>query len=131
MGITLRAYENNDLDLLCRKTESIIKEHAQNQHLEVSFSYGEIYPATINNPDCVNMVKDATNTLGYEFVDMDKPNNWSEDFAYFTATNKGVQFGFGAGEDQPNLHDPAYNFPDDLIEPAAKLFFQIYKKRLL
>lgn len=131
MGITLRAYENDDLDLLCRKTESIIKEHAQNQHLEASFSYGEIYPATINNPDCVNMVKEATQTLGYEFMDMDKPNNWSEDFAYFTATNKGVQFGFGAGEDQPNLHDPAYNFPDDLIEPAGKLFFEIYRNRLL
>lgn len=131
MGITLRAYENDDLDLLCRKTESIIKVHAQNQHLEASFSYGEIYPATINNPDCVNMVKEATQTLGYEFMDMDKPNNWSEDFAYFTATNKGVQFGFGAGEDQPNLHDPAYNFPDDLIEPAGKLFFEIYRNRLL
>ncbi|MFP8490220.1 amidohydrolase [Gracilimonas sp. Q87] len=131
MGITLRAYENDDLDLLCQKTESIIKKHAHAQGLEASFSYGEIYPATINNPDCVNMVIEATESLGYGLVEMESPNSWSEDFAYFTATNKGVQFGYGAGEDQPNLHDPAYNFPDDLIEPAGQLFFEIYKKRLL
>lgn len=131
MGITLRAYENNDLDLLCLKTESIIKKHADAQGLEASFSYGEVYPATINNPDCVNMVNEASKVVGYEMIKMESPNSWSEDFAYFTATNKGVQFGYGAGEDQPNLHDPAYNFPDDLIEPAGKLFYEIYKNMLL
>lgn len=131
MGITLRAYINEDLDLLCHKTEAIIKKYAEIHELESSFNYGEVYPATINNPDCVKMVKKATVSLGFELIDMDKPNNWSEDFAYFTATNKGVQFGYGAGEDQPNLHDPSYNFPDELIEPAGKLFFQIYKERLL
>jgi amidohydrolase len=131
MGITLRAYENQDLDLLCHKTEEIIKKYADEHQLECSFSYGEVYPATINNPDCVNMVKKASESLGYEMIEMEKPNNWSEDFAYFTATNKGVQFGYGAGEDQQNLHDPSYNFPDDLIEPAGNLFFRIYKDRLL
>jgi metal-dependent amidase/aminoacylase/carboxypeptidase family protein len=131
MGITLRAYENDDLDLLSRKTESLIKKHAEAQGVEFSFSYGEVYPTTINNPDCVKMVKEATDSLNYELKEMEVPNNWSEDFAYFTATKKGVQFGFGAGEHQPNLHDPAYNFPDNLIEPAGRLFFEIYKKRLL
>ncbi|MDZ7808574.1 MAG: amidohydrolase [Gracilimonas sp.] len=131
MGITLRAYENDDLDLLCQKTEFYIKKHADAQGLESSFSYGEVYPATLNNRDCVEMVNKATESLGYDLVEMNSPNSWSEDFAYFTATNKGVQFGYGAGEDQPNLHDPAYNFPDDLIEPAGKLFFEIYKNRLL
>jgi amidohydrolase len=131
MGLTLRAHENDDLDLLCQLTESIIKQHSDDAGLAFSFSYGEIYPATINNPDCVEMVKMATDSLNYELIEMKEPNNWSEDFAYFTATKKGVQFGFGAGKDQPNLHDPAYNFPDDLIEPAGKLFFEIYKNRLL
>ena len=32
-------------------------------------------------------------------------------------------FGIGSGEHQPELHHPSYDFPDDLIEPAAQLFF--------
>jgi len=62
---------------------------------------------------------------------MDKPNNWSEDFAYFTATNKGVQFGFGSGKDLPPLHNPSYDFPDDIIDPAANIFYSIYSEKLL
>ena len=62
---------------------------------------------------------------------MEHPNNWSEDFAYYTATNKGAQFGFGAGEDLPPLHNPEYDFPDEIIDPSAHTFFSIYSDKLL
>ena len=37
----------------------------------------------------------------------------------------GFMFGIGAGETVPELHHPDYDFPDDLIEPAAQLFFRL------
>ncbi|HBQ61894.1 MAG TPA: amidohydrolase [Balneolaceae bacterium] len=131
MGITLRAYENTDLDLLCEKTESIVANKAHIYDLAYSHKYSEEYPATLNAPECVEMVKNSAHALQLDFKTMENPNNWSEDFAYFTATNKGVQFGFGAGEDLPNLHHPAYDFPDDIIEPAAKVFYEIYASKLM
>lgn len=131
MGITLRAFENEDLDLLCHKAENIIKRHSEQYDLAYSHNYCEIYPTTLNAPECVEMVKQASYQSKLEVEEMDQPNKWSEDFAYYTATNKGAQFGVGAGEHQPNLHDPAYDFPDDIIEPSAKIFFDIYKQLML
>lgn len=130
MGITLRAYENEDLDLLCKKAEQAVNEHAQEAGLEASFSYGEIYPATQNDPGCVDMITAAADESSIPVQHMEHPNNWSEDFAYFTATNKGAQFGFGAGTDLPPLHNPEYDFPDEIIDPAANIFYEIYKKKL-
>lgn len=130
MGITLRAMENEDLDLLCHKAEAIIHDKAEEAGLQHQFSYCEVYPATINAPECVEMVEEAATHTGLKLEAMDKPNKWSEDFAYYTATNKGVQFGIGAGEDMPPLHHPEYDFPDEIIEPATKLFYHIYEHRL-
>lgn len=131
MGLTLRAYENEDLDLLCKLTENIVRKHSEKYDLAYSHNYCEVYPSTINAPECVEMVKNAATKLDLHFEEMVQPNNWSEDFAYYTATNKGVQFGIGAGENQPNLHDPAYDFPDDIIRPSANIFFEIYNHLLL
>ncbi|HET8865497.1 MAG TPA: M20/M25/M40 family metallo-hydrolase, partial [Gracilimonas sp.] len=130
MGITLRAYENKDLDLLCSKAENILKKYGEEYGLAYSHKYTEIYPATVNASECVEIIENSAKSLDYQLEEMTQPNNWSEDFAYFTATNKGGQFGFGSGEKTPNLHDPEYDFPDDIIEPAAKVFFEIYKNRL-
>ncbi|MEQ8526100.1 amidohydrolase [Gracilimonas sp.] len=131
MGITLRAYENDDLDLLCNKSEAIVGELAQENGLDYDWSYSEIYPATLNDPDCVDMITKSAESNKLTVQQMKHPNNWSEDFAYFTATNKGAQFGFGAGESLPPLHNPAYDFPDEIIEPSAHTFFSIYKEKHL
>lgn len=130
-GITLRTFENEDLDLLRSETEKIIEAHAREAGLEHSFSYCEYYPATMNDPDCVEMVSSAASSNGLELEAMTEPNSWSEDFAYFTATNKGAQFGFGSGENVPVLHNPSYDFPDEIIDPAARVFFGIYAERLV
>lgn len=130
MGITLRAYENEDLDLLCKKSEAIVKKLAKENKLEYEWSYSEFYPATYNDANCVDMITKSAKANKIEVEQMEYPNNWSEDFAYFTATNRGAQFGFGAGENLPPLHNPGYDFPDELIEPASKVFYQIYTNRL-
>lgn len=131
MGITLRAFRNDDMESLSLKAEELIKGIAEEHQLNVAMSYSEIYPATQNNPECTALLRECAEALDLDLKEMDKPNRWSEDFAYFTATIKGAQFGFGAGEDQPNLHNPNYDFPDELIEPASGLFFEVYKKLCL
>ena len=54
-----------------------------------------------------------------------EPNRWSEDFAEYLLEFKGAMFGIGSGEIHAELHHPDYDFPDDLIEPAAQLFFRL------
>jgi amidohydrolase len=130
VGITLRAFENEDMIQLTEQVELIINRIAEEEELDYSINYDEIYPATLNDPGCVEIIKDAAKEIGLSYREMEEPFKWSEDFAYFTATNKGAQFGFGAGEELPNLHNPFYDFPDDIIEPAGLLFFKLYEKLL-
>jgi metal-dependent amidase/aminoacylase/carboxypeptidase family protein len=48
------------------------------------------------------------------------PFRWSEDFGRYLAMFPGAMFGIGSGEDQPELHHPEYDFPDQLIGPATQ-----------
>ncbi|MEX0859285.1 MAG: amidohydrolase [Balneolaceae bacterium] len=131
MGFTLRAFENKDMDLLMQKAERIVELIARQKGLHFEINYSEIYPPTMNEANCVEMIKQAAEKSGITIENIDKPFRWSEDFAYFTATNRGAQFGFGAGENQPPLHNPEYDFPDDIIKPAVDVFYGIYEEKLL
>ena len=37
-------------------------------------------------------------------------------------------FGIGSGVDCPPLHDPSYDFPDDIIHPAINMFIALINK---
>ncbi len=34
-------------------------------------------------------------------------------------------FGLGSGKDTPKLHNPDYDFPDDIIEVGVNMFYSI------
>ena len=36
-----------------------------------------------------------------------------------------ISFGLGSGENCPPLHSPQYDFPDEVIETGATLFYTI------
>ncbi|HAH74483.1 MAG TPA: amidohydrolase, partial [Butyricimonas virosa] len=46
-------------------------------------------------------------------------------FGLFTQQYKGAMFGLGSGENCPPLHSPQYDFPDEVIETGATLFYTI------
>jgi len=125
--ITLRAFENSDMDLLTRKVEKIIKEIAVLEQLKCEISYNEVFPAVVNDAKCLEMVEQAAKTNGFNTGYLSKPFKWSEDFSYYTQKYKGCFFGLGAGLNQPQLHNPEYNFPDEIIETGINVFFEIYK----
>lgn len=125
--ITLRAFENSDMDLLTRKTEKIIKEIAVLEHLKCEISYNEVFPAVVNNPECLAMAEKSAKTGKLKFEYLQKPFKWSEDFSYYTQKYNGCFFGLGAGLNQPQLHNPEYDFPDEIIETGINVFFNIYK----
>ena len=56
------------------------------------------------------------------------PFRWSEDFSNYLLHYPGALFGIGAGEKQPELHHPDYNFPDALIPLAAQVFYNIIER---
>jgi len=128
--ITLRAFENEDMNLLTSSCEKIIMEVSGSENLGYEISYNEVFPATVNDDQCVDLVEQSAKRIALEVEHLKTPFKWSEDFGYFTEKYKACYFGLGSGINQPQLHNPDYDFPEDIIETGTKLFYTIYKSIL-
>jgi metal-dependent amidase/aminoacylase/carboxypeptidase family protein len=65
-----------------------------------------------------------------DVLEKELPFTFGEDFGLFTQQFKGAMLGLGAGENSPALHNPDYDFPDEIIETGIQLFHQITKEIL-
>lgn len=125
---TLRAYQNEDMDTMCRMAEEMVRKASESAGLKFSITYTEEFPATINHQEPAGMVAEVAGDSGLELCNAVLPFRWSEDFAHFGSVSKAVLFGVGAGEEQPPLHHPDYDFPDHIIPAALKMWRGIYEK---
>ena len=122
---TLRAFSNDEMERLIHDANSAVDEIAARHKLTVSRTLVEPFRATENNGDCVEAIEKAAENVPLRVRYQMEPNRWSEDFAEYLLRYKGAMFGIGSGEHQPELHHPDYDFPDALVEPAARLFFRL------
>ena len=128
LSITLRAFENEDMNLLTSSCEKIIMEISVSEKLRCEFSYEEVFPATVNDDQCVDIVEQSAQQLGLEVEYLKTPFKWSEDFGHFSERYNTCYFGLGSGTNQSQLHNPDFDFPDDIIETGTDLFHAIYRK---
>lgn len=122
---TFRANNDDVLQSMASTAEAEIKAIADKAALQCTISWVEKFAATVNSSLAVNIVEQAA---GNALINTEKPEKafaWSEDFSFYTSRYKSCFFGLGAGEKHPQLHNPDYDFPDELIEIALKLYTEI------
>ncbi|WP_138430385.1 amidohydrolase [Fodinibius saliphilus] len=124
---TLRTYDEALLEKLKENCLEIAEQTAQTYSLAVNHEWVEPFPATKNSKEATQAIISATEKLDYEMVKKEHPFSWSEDFGHFTNEIGGAMFGVGIGTDHPSLHAENYDFEDDVIATASKLFIQIIK----
>ena len=122
---TLRAFTNETMEHLLADANGVVDEVARRHGLTVSRMLQEPFRATENGGDSVEAVERAAAEVPLRVRYQMEPFRWSEDFAEYLLEFKGAMFGIGSGERQVELHHPAYEFPDALIEPAAQLFARL------
>ncbi len=127
---TLRAFRNDDMRSLISESEEIVKKIASDQKLKVEISYTEEFPATVNDNECVEIIKNAAEKNNFSINEIKTPFRWSEDFGHFTDKYKGALFGIGSGENHPQLHNPDYDFPDEIIPVGVAIFHTIMNEIL-
>ena len=88
---------------------------AKQYNLDVSQEILEEFTATVNHPDGFDMIQQAATATKNAFHTIDQPFRWGEDFGEITSRYKGAMFGLGAGENRPDLHNPDYDFPDEIL----------------
>ncbi|MFP4556913.1 MAG: amidohydrolase [Bacteroidales bacterium] len=122
---TLRTYLNSDMDSLRQQAEELVKNICHKNKINFDISYTEEFPATSNSSDCVGLIRQSAKDNNIQVNDLDSPFRWSEDFGHFTQNGEAALFGVGSGINHPQLHNEDYDFPDDIIEPAVKVFYRI------
>ena len=55
-------------------------------------------------------------------IELDDAQLWSDDFGVLTRHFPGAFFGLGGGAACGQLHGPDFDFPDELLAPALRLY---------
>ncbi len=124
--LTLRAFNNDDLEELIDAVEEQLKLIALANKLQWDFEYTEDAPGIYNDPELTQIAIQTARQLGRDIIELNKPFSWGEDFGYYTIKYKGLYFGIGAGKDFPALHTPGYDFPDEIIYPTIEFLYNLY-----
>ena len=125
--LTLRSENNEDMCLLISKSSDIVNDVCREEELTYDIDFTEIFPAVVNSHECLKILNKSVDMLNLKMEELPNPFKWSEDFSYFTNKYSGAFFGIGAGIKQANLHNPDYDFPDDIIDTGIEIFYQIYR----
>ncbi len=127
---TLRTYSSEVLETLKNVCQRFVENIARANDLDYKVHWREEFPATINHEEAVDLIKESAIERKLPIYQSPVPFPWSEDFGHFTRSYNGALFGIGAGEKQPPLHHPTYDFPDELIETGIGMFETIMHRTL-
>lgn len=127
---TLRTRLDGRMADLCAAAETLVQEAAGRDGLRHSVDYHEIFVASLNAPEAVAHLRAALDAEGVGHDEEELPMRASEDFGIFGHTSKSAMFFLGAGVGHPQLHNPDYDFPDDLIALGSRIFMRTARNLL-
>lgn len=122
---TFRRTKNSEMKELEIELELLVREISKKYQLTPEISWTERFSANENNAETTDLVRKAAQELHLNVVEKKYPFNWGEDFGIFTEHFPGTMFGLGSGEQTPALHNPDYDFPDEITETGAAIFYKI------
>lgn len=126
--LTLRSWSTRLMKEKQNKFEQLLQKLQEKEKLSINTSWFEEFYANKNNKEAVEYIKSAAEQLNLSINEINTPFKWGEDFGLFTQQFKGAMFGLGAGKDTPALHNPDYDFPDEITVTGAQLFYNILKE---
>lgn len=130
LGFTIRTWTETIMEQLKEKIENFLIALANKHQIKLNFKYIQEFKVCENHTEAVEQIIVSAKNLNLKILSSESPFKWGEDFGLFTQEYKGAFFGIGAGENWPALHNPDYDFPDELIPTGAQLFYELCKNYL-
>ena len=128
--LTLRSYDNRNLEVMASQIIELCRAKAKDFLFDFDFSEHEAFAATNCDDHCIHIIEQAAQNLELNIGHLAEPFRWSEDFGRFGSVCPIGFFGLGSGLEQPALHDPMFDFPDDILETGMTLFWEIIRLEL-
>ncbi|WP_211092076.1 amidohydrolase [Aliigemmobacter aestuarii] len=127
---TLRTLGDEGMADLLASATALAGDAAARHGLSLSISHHDVFHACTNDPEATAILARALDACGIAHRPDDLPMRGSEDFGRFGAQAKAAMVFLGSGRDHPRLHNPDYDFPDDLIPIGARIFERIARDLL-
>ena len=142
---TVRTFTIEVLDLIETRMKAIAEHTAAAFDATVEFHFKRNYPPTINHPAETEFVRSVmAEVVGAQNVIEFEPTMGAEDFSYFLQQRPGAYFLIGNGDGAHRgryegmghdagpcmLHNPRYDFNDDLIPLGATLWVRLAERWL-
>lgn len=119
--VTLRCMTDAAMDALISDAQALVAKECSG--LTVETLWHDVFLSVSNDPEATDIARQVAIRLDLARYEMPVPMRWSEDFGRLgTDGTKAAMLYVGAGEAQPQLHNPDYDFPDALIPVVTDLF---------
>ncbi|WP_116597582.1 amidohydrolase [Primorskyibacter marinus] len=128
--VTLRSASDDALESMSGKARRLAETIAGRDGLTVSFEICDDFAASINDPDATAIAVAAMTAIGVANGEDGLPMRASEDFGVFGWNAKAAMLCLGTGQDCAALHNPDYDFDDNLIPIGAAIFERIARDLL-
>ncbi|WP_107497117.1 amidohydrolase [Thalassobius sp. I31.1] len=129
LRVTLRSMTDDRMAFLTEGAEKLLD--AARGPLQTDVTWHDVFHAVTNSNKATATARTAAETAGAITREMDHPMRWSEDFGRFGQDGAEACLLFlGAGETQPQLHNPDYDFPDSLLTIGPAVFLEITRQIL-
>ena len=128
--ITLRTLTDGGMQALCDAATTLVMDTATAQGLTTEITYHDIFAHCENHPEATLILRRALDALQVPHDGRGLPMRASEDFGRFGHRAKAAMLFLGAGTAHAALHNPDYDFPDDLIPIGARIFHQVARDML-
>ena len=127
---TLRTLTDDRMAALVNAAETLVSETAAAHRLSARIAWHDIFAHSENHPEATRIIETALDALGLAHDGRGLPMRPSEDFGRFGHSARAAMLFLGAGQDHPALHNPDYDFPDDLIPTGVRIFHRIARDLL-
>ena len=132
LGLSLRAFDPEVRALLERRVRDLVTAHVAGYGGEVTIDYERGYPVVVNSV----AETDFARRVAEELVGPDRviapfpPVTGSEDFAYYLQHRPGSFLRLGNGTDGAMLHNPRYDFNDEVLTVGAEYWTRLVQRFL-
>lgn len=127
---TMRSARDEGLECIETDARNLATAVAEEFGLSVAFDVSDNFAASINDIEAFEVATAAMNAINIANGDEGVPMRASEDFGVFGWGAKAAMLCLGPGEEYAGLHNPDYDFPDDLIPVGSAIFERIARDLL-
>ena len=129
---TVRSFDPAVQDVIEQAIRDLAAGVACGSGARIEVEYTRYYPATINSPEHAQLALDAAQSAGLDAQLAAAPAFTSEDFAFMLQQRPGAYLWLGqrGTHHAAALHNPSYDFNDDVLACGVRWFVAVAQRAL-